>query len=77
MASNVGGIPLQIINGYNGFIHEPNDLDGFAQSIIKIIKNPKLQKELGDNGKKHVIEKFSITRLMLDWLNLFESLLDD
>ncbi|MFH1129638.1 MAG: glycosyltransferase [Patescibacteria group bacterium] len=75
VASNVGGIPLQIIHGKNGFLHEPNDIDGFAKSIVKLLKNDKLRKKMGENGKEYVKKHFLITRLMLDWLNLFEKYL--
>jgi trehalose synthase len=75
VASNVGGIPLQIIHGENGFLHKPNDIDGFAKSIVKLLKNDKLRKKMGKNGKEYVKKHFLITRLILDWLNLFEKYL--
>ena len=72
VASNVGGIPLQVINGENGFLHEPNDFEGFTESILKILKNRDLREKMGEKGKEHIRKNFLITRLMLDWLNLFE-----
>ncbi|WP_287587280.1 glycosyltransferase [Candidatus Borrarchaeum sp.] len=76
VASNVGGIPLQVINGMNGFLHEPKDIKGFSESIIKLLKDEKLRDEMGKNGKEHVKNNFLITRLMIDWLNIFENYLD-
>ncbi|NIR86928.1 glycosyltransferase [Candidatus Bathyarchaeota archaeon] len=75
VASNVGGIPLQVIDGVNGFLHEPKDTRGFSVSIIKLLRDEKLRHELGKNGKEHVKNNFLITRLMSDWLNLFEKYL--
>lgn len=75
VASNVGGIPLQIENGENGFLVEPNDTKGFADVIIKIMKNPKLSKKFGQNGKAVVREKFLITRSLLDYLGLMHEML--
>ena len=72
VASGVGGIPLQVIDGVNGFLHEFRDIKGFSGSIIKILKNEKLRYKLGRNGKEHVKNNFLITKYMLDWLNLFE-----
>ncbi|MFQ6052421.1 MAG: glycosyltransferase, partial [Candidatus Hydrothermarchaeota archaeon] len=37
VASNVGGISLQIKDGENGFLVEPYDTEGFADRIIKIL----------------------------------------
>jgi trehalose synthase len=75
LASKVGGVGLQIKNGFNGYLHKPDDYKAYAKNIIKIAKDPKLQEKLGQNGKKYVIENFLITRWMLDWLEIFESYL--
>jgi len=70
VASNVGGIPLQIIDGENGFLIEPNDTQGFADRIIEILRNTNLAKEMGEKGKEAVRENFLITRLLSDYLDL-------
>ncbi len=75
VASNVGGIPIQVIDGYDGFLHEPKDYSGFSRSIIKLLKDDKLRKKFGENGKEHVKKNFLITRLISDWLTLFENAL--
>jgi len=75
IASNIGGIPLQIKNGENGFFHDPCDYQGFSESIIAILKDKRLAKNLGQRGREYVIDNFLITRLMLDWLELFKKYL--
>lgn len=74
VASEVGGIPWQVIDGVNGFLHQPNDIKGFSESIIKILKDDNLKKSLGEKGKEHIKQNFLITRLLKDWLNLFEKI---
>ena len=76
VASNVGGIPTQVVDGKNGFLHDPKDYVGFSNSILKLLKEPNLRKELGKNGKEHVKKNFLITRLISDWLDLFDSVLN-
>jgi trehalose synthase len=68
IASNVGGIPVQIEDGKNGFLLEPSDNQGFADRIIYLLKNPKVAEELGSNARETVREKFLITRLLSDYL---------
>lgn len=75
VASNIGGIPLQLLDGKHGFLHQPQDLKGFSQSVARILKDKKLRYKLGQNGKNYVKANFLITRLILDWLNLFEKYL--
>ncbi len=75
VASNVGGIPLQIKDGENGYLLAPDDYEGFAERIVKLLKNPGLAVRLGEKGKEVVKEKFLITRLLIDYLNLLQKLL--
>lgn len=75
VASSVGGIPLQITDGKNGFLSEPSDIDGFANKIIEIFQNPELSKEIASKGKETVREKFLITRLLKDYLDLLSDIL--
>ncbi len=77
VASNVGGIPIQVIDGVSGFLHNPSDYDGFSCSIIKLLKDEKLRVEMGKAGKEHVKESYLITRLMLDWLELLNKELSE
>jgi trehalose synthase len=77
VASNVGGIPLQVVNGVNGFLHEPHNLRGFSDSVIKLLKDEKLRVTLGNAGKEHVKKNFLITRLMLDWINLMNKVITE
>jgi len=58
VASNVGGIPLQITDGENGFLVKPLDYNGFADRIIYLLENPSKAKQIGKKGKEIVREKF-------------------
>lgn len=75
VGSKIGGIVHQVRPGYNGYLHHPLDHKGFSKSIIKILKNNGLRKELGNNGRKYITDNFLITRLILDWLNLFDKVI--
>ena len=75
VASDVGGIPLQIKDNVNGFLVPANDTDGFADRIVTLLKDQKLAKELGKNGKQVVKDNFLITRLLSDYLDLFHEFL--
>jgi trehalose synthase len=72
VASNVGGIPFQVIDGFNGYLVNPSNFQEFADKIILLLKDKDLRDELGKNGITHVKNNFLITRLLNDWLNVFE-----
>jgi trehalose synthase len=71
VGSDVGGISIQIKDGENGFLSDPFDEKGFADRIIQLLQDPELSKKFGEKGKKTVIDKFLITRLMIEHLDLF------
>ena len=71
VASNTGGIKLQVVGGRNGYLHDPDDLRGFARDTVKILKDDDLRSRLGQNGRRRVTSNFLMPRLLLDWLNLF------
>ncbi len=75
VASKVGGIPSQVINGVNGFLLGPEDNEGFARYVTKIIEDNKLRNKLGKNGREHIKKNFLITRLVSDWLDLLQKYL--
>jgi len=74
VATNVGGIPLQIRNGEEGFLVEPRDREHFAERIVEILKNPSLAQEMGTKGKERVRQNFLTTRLLSDYLDLLNDI---
>jgi trehalose synthase len=70
VATNVGGIPIQIRDAREGFLVEPNNKDQFAERIIEILKNPSLATEMGNKAKERVRKHFLTTRLLSDYLEL-------
>ena len=75
VASNVGGLPLQIEDGKNGFLLEPNDTEGFADRIIHLLNNPKERDNLGQQARETVRQKFLIPRLLSDYLWMLNAIM--
>ena len=75
VATNVGGIPLQIKDGENGFLVEPGNREQFADRIIKILEDPSIGHEVGKKAREVVRERFLITRTLLDYLRILNLLI--
>ncbi len=75
VASNVGGIPVQIEDGKNGFLLEQEDTEGFAERIIHLLKSPDEAEAMGRKGTESVRERFLITRLLSDYLYMLNSIM--
>jgi trehalose synthase len=72
IGGNVGGIPLQIVDGESGYlVSSPEEA---AERTIEILEDPELAKRLGRAGKAHAREHFLTPRLLRDWLDLFTEL---
>ncbi|HDM22370.1 MAG TPA: glycosyltransferase [Methanomicrobia archaeon] len=73
VATKVGGIPLQIEDGKNGFL--VGNTRECAEKIIYLLKNKEKAEEIGEKARKTVKDKFLITRHILDYLRLMEELM--
>lgn len=76
VASNVGGIPLQIQDGETGFLLDPYDLDGFAEKIVWILRNRQQAEEMGKKAREYIRKNFLVTRMICDYLDLFDSVIN-
>ncbi len=75
IASNIGGIPLQIEDEKTGFLVDPEDIEGCADRAVRILKDPGAAEQIGKAGKEFVRKNFLITRLLSDYLDLINSFL--
>jgi trehalose synthase len=73
VGGNVGGIPLQIIDGETGYLVD-NILE-CADRVYRLMNDLELRNAMGTRGREHVRENFLITRQLKDYLTLLNSLL--
>ncbi len=71
IGGNVGGIKHQIEDGVSGFLVD--SVDEAAARIVDIVKDNALRRRLGENAKESVRQRFLMTRLLEDWLDLVGS----
>ena len=51
---------FEILEGNNaGLLVNPENLQEFAEAIIKLLQNPELRKQMGENGRKYVVKNRS------------------
>lgn len=72
VASNVGGIPLQIMHKQSGMLC--HSIEGAAFDLKQILNSSELAQRLGTNGKEHIRQNFLLTRHMKEYMLLFLSL---
>ena len=77
IATNIGGIPEQIVDNKTGFLVNPTDFPGIAEKVITLLKDKKLSKEMGKKGKEFIRQNFLITRHIGDYLDLLIDVLNN
>ena len=60
IGTNVGGIPLQVKNGKNGFLAMPGDYKKTAEQLITILADDALREKMGKAAVDIVEEQFGI-----------------
>jgi trehalose synthase len=76
VGSNVGGIPLQIEDGENGYLVEPKDIAATAGRITRLLEDDELRHRFGERGRETVRERFLTPRLVDDYLTLLSEVAD-
>ncbi len=75
VGSTAGGIPIQIEDGVNGYLVDPMDYQAFAERVIYLLENPGEKEKMGQAARETVRNKFLITRLLSDYLDMLNSVL--
>jgi trehalose synthase len=68
----VGGLQEQVIDGETGIVAQTNE--EFAAGVELLLKNRELAARYGENGRRHVANRFLITRYLRDYLQLLNEL---
>jgi trehalose synthase len=75
VASQVGGIREQIVDGETGILVDPLDLEAFADAVVGLIGEPSIALELGVRAREQVRRQFLGPRHLRQYVDLFEQLL--
>jgi len=71
VGGRTGGIRHQIEDGVNGFLVDT--IDQAAERIVQLLRDPEMRQRLGARARETVRQRFLMTRLMEDWLDLIGS----
>lgn len=72
VATNVGGLPEVLGDSNAGYICSKENPLEFARAIKKILANPRMATELGKNGRKAYVQRYSAKRMAISYRLLLE-----
>lgn len=73
--SNIGWANELIEDGKSGFLVYPKDHDLYAERIVDLLNHPDLCREIGENARQRVEEKFDIKQIVKENIHFFEAIL--
>jgi glycosyltransferase involved in cell wall biosynthesis len=75
VATRVGGVPDVVTEGEDGFLVEVGDIDGIAEALARLARDPELRRRMGQSGRERMIPRYRVERLVDDVDALYRELL--
>ncbi|MGH7860542.1 MAG: glycosyltransferase family 4 protein, partial [Candidatus Binatia bacterium] len=74
VATRVGGVPEIVVEGTTGLLVDPGAPRQLADAAERLLRDERLRSEMGANGRKRVIEDFSLESHVEAILAVYERL---
>lgn len=77
LCSNVGGIPEFIVDGKNGWLFKPTEIDELVKKMeIILSKGKDYCQEIGENAYESVIDRFTVENYIVNLEKLYKDLVN-
>jgi len=77
IASRVGGLIDQVVDGYNGLLVEPARPEALADALCYVLENPSERSRMGLNARRIVEEMFDLSVRVRRLVELYREVLGD
>lgn len=74
VASRVGGVADLVEEGETGFTISPDDVEGYAEKILLLLKDNHLRERLGANGHRFAVRYLSRPRILAQLETVYQEL---
>ncbi|MCS7231883.1 MAG: glycosyltransferase family 4 protein [Elusimicrobiota bacterium] len=75
IGSNVGGIPMQIRDGWNGFLVEPANEKQLAEKIRYLVENEEERVKMGERSRELAKKEFDWKKIAERYIEVYKSIL--
>jgi trehalose synthase len=77
VASRIGGIQSQIVDGESGvLLDDPRDLAAFGAAITELLLDPPRATKIGQSARERVRDQFTSPRSLLDYLAVIDTVIE-
>ncbi len=74
VGTQVNGIADLVVDERTGLLVPPADPDALADALERLLRDPALRRQLGDAGRRRIVERFSLERMVAETSELLRSL---
>jgi glycosyltransferase involved in cell wall biosynthesis len=71
VATPVGGVRENVVDGETGVVVPPGDANALAAAINRLLDDPQEAKRLADEARRRVLERYSVTRMVEETLAIY------
>jgi glycosyltransferase involved in cell wall biosynthesis len=75
IASTASGAPELFRDGEAGFLLNPDDKQGFANALLRLLRDPMLRSALGDRGRDIITSKFGAATMARQMAEVYRSVM--
>jgi glycosyltransferase involved in cell wall biosynthesis len=75
VSTKVGGIQDVVIENFTALLSDIHDKHSFFENLLRLVEDSELRYKLSQQGKQHVMERYSYQRLIKDMSGLYYNLL--
>ena len=72
ISTTVTGVPEIVEDGVSGVLVPPNDVKALTDALIELIHDGPRKRQLGENARRRVEEKFDIKKNVERYIELFQ-----
>lgn len=76
IATNRGGTVEVVEEGVSGFLRDPQDVEGMAQAVLKVLRDPELGSKMGQRGRDRAESVFNPRAVVARYRDLYLELVD-
>lgn len=75
ISTPVGGIAEAVIEGKNGFLIEPGDVEALHLRLLTLCRDKKLRERMGRESIHLIRQTFDIEKILIDVLEVYQKML--
>lgn len=72
IATDRGGTDEFIDDGTNGFLRDPEDVNGMADTAIRILQDDTLRKQMAEEARRDAVERFGARCVLKQYVALYD-----